>query len=453
MEKVTIIITAHNEGAVVLNNLRSIRLWNTGEISSVIVADNASTDDTRALLKNVDDITYVLFDDGKERYGQIINTIIRELEIEDIILLLKARYLLTPFCVKNLVDILTKNQSVAAVGGICNSFHGGQFVAGIQHYEQAVDYASQNSNPNSVVKVLGLDAGIVCIRKTIFLTLNGFDENLYTEKWSTEDYSLRLISNHFQIAYCPTSLFFDSLYGINNDVFKDKTENDMNYMYQKWNMRYFNHIHNENLIQLIDEAAQNDIRVLEIGCDCGATLLEIKNRYPNAEVYGVELNQTAANIASHFAIVQIDNIENCSLFFDNNNFDYIIFGDVLEHLSDPGKVLLYCQKLLKPDGCIIASIPNLQHISVIRPLLNGNFTYTETGLLDKTHIHFFTYNEIIRIFLQSGYNTERINSVILPISDEEKKYIQKILTIARGERFMFETFQFVIRARKIYPEE
>ena len=82
-------------------------------------------------------------------------------------------------------------------------------------------------------------------------------------------------------------------------------------------------------------------------------------------------------------------------------------------------------------------------------LLQGNFTYTETGLLDKTHIHFFTFNEIINIFSAGGYDVEVVNSVVHPVSAEQKLLIDRLLEIRTDTpRFMYETFQYVVCAKK-----
>ena len=106
------------------------------------------------------------------------------------------------------------------------------------------------------------------------------------------------------------------------------------------------------------------------------------------------------------------------------------------------------QGVLAGRGCIIASIPNVMHVSVMEQLMQGNFTYTEYGLLDKTHIHMFTYNEIIRTFYEAGYEIEKIGSNKIQMRDEQEKLIDSLLSLGnRTERFMYDTFQFVLRAR------
>ena len=99
--------------------------------------------------------------------------------------------------------------------------------------------------------------------------------------------------------------------------------------------------------------------------------------------------------------------------YEEEQFDCVIFGDVLEHLFDPWAVIEKVKPYIKENGVILASIPNVAHISVLAPLLAGNWTYTEYGLLDKTHIRFFTFNEMLRMFLKAGYSISKVDRVYI----------------------------------------
>ena len=113
------------------------------------------------------------------------------------------------------------------------------------------------------------------------------------------------------------------------------------------------------------------------------------------------------------------------------------------------EVLKYCKDFLHKGGCLVASIPNIMHISVIEQLLQGNFTYSEYGLLDYTHIHLFTYNEIVRMFVEAGYEILNIEAYGMPISDRQKELIESLLLIEnQGEKFMYEAFHYVVKAQK-----
>jgi len=81
----------------------------------------------------------------------------------------------------------------------------------------------------------------------------------------------------------------------------------------------------------------------------------------------------------------------------------IVFADVLEHLRQPEEILSRCKQLLLPSGFVIASIPNIAHWSMRWNLLFGRFDYTNLGLLDRTHLRFFTYKSAFDLFEKSGY--------------------------------------------------
>ena len=91
--------------------------------------------------------------------------------------------------------------------------------------------------------------------------------------------------------------------------------------------------------------------------------------------------------AKHLAEVKVGNIEDQEIPFEGA-FDYIIFGDVLEHLHDPQGIVRFCREKLTERGCILTSIPNVMHVTVMEQLLKGRFEYQDTGLLDRSHIHF-----------------------------------------------------------------
>ena len=197
-----------------------------------------------------------------------------------------------------------------------------------------------------------------------------------------------------------------------------------------------------NLIKINSEAP---LRVLEIGCACGATLLKIKHLYKNSEVAGIELNAQTAKIAACLADVKCADIEKTPLLFPAEHFDYIIAGDVLEHLYDPWKVLSELKMYLKPAGRIIASIPNVMNYTVILELIKGNWTYTDEGILDRTHLRFFTLSEIVKMFEQAGYADLKIGAISLPNDP-----VMSILTAITSKELetQYLAMQYLVSAKK-----
>jgi len=166
-------------------------------------------------------------------------------------------------------------------------------------------------------------------------------------------------------------------------------------------------------------------KVLDVGCSSG-NFGEVLIKRKNCVVDGIELDKDdVKRAAKKLHRVYRLNVESDSLLRLKDKYDYLYFGDVIEHLFNPLATLKKVKSLLKPNGSIIFSIPNMGHISVRLELLKGNFEYTETGLLDKTHIRFFTLDEVKRVFNESGYAVEKLDYVE---KDYPKKLIDQILT-------------------------
>ena len=231
--------------------------------------------------------------------------------------------------------------------------------------------------------------------------------------------------------------------------FNFEDNDDMSYMKMKYHMNYFNFTYNPLIINCIDEPDHDkNISVLEVGCDLGANLLEIKNRYPNAFTYGIDINKYSIDIAEGICTyAKVADIENPKTIRDiAKHYDYILFGDVLEHLRDPETVLKEFRKLLVDGGKIIASIPNLMHISVMKDLiLHGNFTYTDKGLLDKTHIHLFTENEIYKMCERIGFSSIKMIPSADRQSIEDNNLIKLLMSISGSTvtRSMYTTYQYL----------
>lgn len=159
----------------------------------------------------------------------------------------------------------------------------------------------------------------------------------------------------------------------------------------------------EDLIALIKSAPKV---VLDVGCGGGATGAAIKGRFPGAAVCGVELQPAAAEIASgRLDRVLRENVETLDLAaagFSPASIDLVLFPDVLEHLYDPWSVLRRLRPFLTPGARVLASIPNTRNLGLIQQLAGGSWQYTAWGLLDITHIRFFTRKSIFKLFEQAS---------------------------------------------------
>jgi GT2 family glycosyltransferase/2-polyprenyl-3-methyl-5-hydroxy-6-metoxy-1,4-benzoquinol methylase len=157
-----------------------------------------------------------------------------------------------------------------------------------------------------------------------------------------------------------------------------------------------------------------DKDVLEVGPAQGYMTKVLQRR--GCRVTGIEIDPVAAQEAAQYCERMIvGDIESLSFrrTFRKKRFDVVIYGDVLEHLVDPSRVLAETATLLKPGGRVIASIPNVAHGSVRLSLLAGQFRYTDTGILDNTHLRFFTKETIRELFQDAGYRIGKWVPVIV----------------------------------------
>ncbi|MBV8885373.1 MAG: class I SAM-dependent methyltransferase [Chroococcidiopsidaceae cyanobacterium CP_BM_RX_35] len=153
--------------------------------------------------------------------------------------------------------------------------------------------------------------------------------------------------------------------------------------------------------------------ILEVGCGSGGFAQFLKEKRP-LEVWGVELNERAASVAAQRLDRVICGDFNSSLNLPSRSFDCIIFNDVLEHMVDPSAALVFSKELLKTEGVVVASIPNVRYFDNMWNLLvHKDWRYTDYGILDRTHLRFFTRRSILSTFEALGYCVECIEGINL----------------------------------------
>ncbi len=439
-----VVLIAHNQMELVKQQVKIHSLF-ASENGSIVIVDNYSDDGLGEWLKQQKDLDYIICDEGLETYSVILNTVIQEFVKEEDVLLLSPRYLLLPGCVENLYKELHGNTDVGAVCANAIS-HGSQLG---KDFGNAVAYAQEHRNKEGTKQIMCLEEGAVMFRNDLLGGNKCFDEQLRLPRNILRDFVFDRICAGWKMLSIENAYIYEMPLVAENVYVRFFGETaDRKRLKEKWSMNYFNDRPNVNLLSQIERGKEEEFSVLEIGCDCGANLLYLRNLYQNVRLYGVEINPMAANITSHIAKVQVTDIEKEFWQFDGVQFDYVIFGDVLEHLRNPGAVLGYCRENLKKGGRILASIPNLMHYSVLYQLINGDFTYADMGLLDRTHIHFFTYNEIVRLFEGENYTIEDIKPVGTgELTQTEKDFVGELMKIShRAQQFMFLTFQYIVSA-------
>jgi O-antigen biosynthesis protein len=160
--------------------------------------------------------------------------------------------------------------------------------------------------------------------------------------------------------------------------------------------------------------------VLEVGCSSGFFTKVLVERGCN--VVGIELDPEAAEMAERWAErVVVGDIDEGDVwnYVKDESFDVVLFGDVLEHLRDPLRSLREAVRKIKPTGYVVTSVPNVAHGDVRIALLQGKFPYTDRGLLDQTHLRFFTLETLRKLLAQAGLVVVDTKRVVVPLFQSE----------------------------------
>jgi 2-polyprenyl-3-methyl-5-hydroxy-6-metoxy-1,4-benzoquinol methylase len=203
------------------------------------------------------------------------------------------------------------------------------------------------------------------------------------------------------------------------------------------------------------ELVGSGARVLDVGCATGYLARALRDR--GCRVWGIDRDAEAAEQARPFLEeLVVADLDGAPLtdHFEKGAFDVLVFGDVLEHVADPARVLRDALPLLAEDGRVVCSIPNITHGSVRLALLQGRWTYTETGLLDGTHVRFFDRAGVQALHDQVGLTVDVLRGVVLDplgtevdvdadalpasviawVREQEDSYVYQFLTSARRAR-------------------
>lgn len=198
-------------------------------------------------------------------------------------------------------------------------------------------------------------------------------------------------------------------------------------------------------------------RVLEVGCSVGHVTEHLVAA--GNTVVGIEVDPEAAELARRFAadviVADIDRTALATLV--EPGFDVVVLGDVLEHLRDPAAALIDAVSLLNPDGKVVISVPHVGFVDVRLMLLEGKWAYQDDGLLDRTHLRWFTRDGLAGLLGAAGLAATRVERVRLGPYDSglpvtPGRHSADVIRFALADPEAM-TYQFVVEARRAGPGE
>lgn len=453
VRKTSIVIVSYNLSKQTEECLQSIRENNLASTYELIVVDNASIDRNIEWLKTQQDIKLIM---NSENMGfpYACNQGIKLSEGENNIFILHNDTIVPPNAIYQLRMGLYENETIGATGSVTNYALNNQYI-NERHMsvEEYMSYAQSNNVPQLGVheKKLWLMGVALMLKREALDSVGLFDTRFSPGNFEDCDLAIRLHHAGWKAILCRNSFIFH--YGCGGGSNEDfwTSSRKSNKLYEKWNfnINYYSQARTD-MIDLIIQDHEDTFTVLEIGCGCGTTMAKIEYQWPKAVVKGIELMEDIAKIGSNYLDIIQGNIESMELPYQAEEFDYIIMADVLEHLYDPEKLLKRLRSYLKKDGKILCSIPNIMHKSVIAPLLKGEFEYQDWGILDRTHLRFFTLSSMKNMFGRCGLSLCDLGGRTMPEIIDEKGNL-KLLEIDKNDtasKQLHEVSQFIVSVQK-----
>jgi O-antigen biosynthesis protein len=369
----------------------------------------------------------------------------------DNVLLLDSRVRVTSGYLPVLLNALHSGARVGAVGPATNSISGQVVPASYQSPDELAALAARFNSPDPERwdRRLRLSYACLLLRREALEAVGLFDEHFSLATLQDADFSFRLLLSGWTLLYA-RDVFVHCGGRLYDTVRSEEFRLQCDHFVAGWGFDpTYSSIQRSEVVALLDsDPPDTALRVLELGCACGATLLEIKNRYRNAELYGIERNAGAVAIGQQFADIRALDAE-LPLDYPEQFFDYVITADVLEHLVDPWRVVANIRPHLKETGAVIASIPNIMHVSVLRDLLNGRFRYQEAGILDRTHLRFFTLLEIDSLFAGAGYGPRSYTATTVPITDADLVLVDALKELSTTDTSdQFRVYQYLVKVAR-----
>ena len=300
----------------------------------------------------------------------------------------------------------------------------------------------------------------IMLERALFERLGGFDE-YYFQGYEDFDLCLKIREQGLAVRYCPDStvVHFEntSMRRLDAKTKKESRLRNAAYFMGKWSDKFHRYrlvpcpaelgdfsYYNNRRDHFFDFLPGTLGRLLEAGCGAGVLGQRLKHAGKATYVCGIELNRHAGELArARLDRILIGDLETLPLGELHNGFDSAICADVLEHLRDPWEALAKLRQCLRDGGEVFASIPNIGYYKIIRRIMRDEWRYEPDGILDRTHLRFFTLSTIREMFALAGFEITQI------VREAKHTRWSRLLARFSVKVEEFVTIQYYIRARKL----
>ncbi|MCP6682275.1 glycosyltransferase [Bacillus nakamurai] len=436
--KTSIIILTYNELELTKKCLASIDKYTDQEEIELIIVDNGSSDGTKDYLSKLPDAKVIL-NEKNLGFAKGCNQGI-EAAAGDNLLFLNNDTMVTKNWLSNMLRVLYQSERTGMVGPVSNYVSGAQMLPDTyQTLEEMEPFAEAYCvrEKHKTKRVLRLVGFCLLVKRDVIEEIGPFDERFGYGSFEDDDLCLRALQKGYGLEIALDAF----VHHHGHATFTANQDININELYmanrqrftEKWgtDFTYFTHSRPE-IAALVPPEAK---RILDVGCGAGATGLELMNRQ-SCELYGVELHPLAAKAAKgHYQAVLEEDVEEVKLPYPEGFFDCMIFADILEHLKDPWSVIQSYAAHLSPSGSIVCSIPNISHAEALFPLLLGEWNYRDAGILDRTHLRFFTPQTVHTLFPQDQFEVKKQAYTYVHVDGRVQLFLQEITRLAQNMQF------------------
>lgn len=452
--KTAIVIITYNNLDYTINCIESIKKYTKKNTYEIIIIDNMSTDGTREWLKNQSDLK-VIMNDYNLGFPKGCNQGIEVANADFDILLLNNDTIVTTNWLDNLKKCLYSSNEIGAVGAVSNhdeNLQGVDFA--YDNFDTMQELAKNNniSNKDKWEEKAFLIGFCILIKREVINKVKCLDEFFSPGYIDDNDLSLRIIKAGYKLMLCHDSFihhYLGSAFRKDLNKFYPILYKNREYFKLKWGFETFafDEIKHASL-RMLEEDKDKNFKILELESGIGITILKIKESYKKAEIHGIEENIKMADIAKNFADVDISSIGVFPQSLNENYYDYIIIGSILERISNPNEFLQNIKKYLKDGGYVIGETHNLSNYNIILELLNDNWYFSKYNF-PKTNTNNFTKNDIANLFYVNNFkNPAFLHWFSLP-NEEEIKKIDELGKIVGDDKIsLYKTHYYSFKFQK-----
>ncbi len=361
--KTSIIILTYNKLKYTKRCIESIRTNTKKDCYEIIVVDNCSNDGTREWLKKQNDII-TIFNNENLGFPKGCNQGMK-LSKGDNVLLLNNDTVVTENWLNNLNACLYSSSEIAAVGPVTNSCAYYQEVntnyntlKEMRNFSKEYN-VSDKSKWEERLKLIGF---CILIKREVIEKTGFLDEIFSPGNYEDDDYSARIRKAGYKLMLCNDTFihhYGGTSFKENKDFSQLLRKNEIKFK-EKWGFTSAKNMEiNRRLVELINKSAEDNFKVLQIGCGCGATLLNLKNKYRKARIYGVDINKKALNQAEFLDgcfSEDIYNIDKICNHFNDIKFQYIFINHILLENNENNRVLSKLKGHLVNQGKIFIEL-------------------------------------------------------------------------------------------------